>query len=157
MSRTKGILHTGGDGTIIYDKDGWGVANSTVFHGRLDGPTSAKENARRLVACWNAADGIDTDELESEGSAVMGWNRTARKLIEVAKKCDELIAEVAEESAVREKLATLLAETAVALKGQEAALFRHSWHDLADVAGKVVAQRGALLAALEEAKGIAGL
>lgn len=67
----------------------------------------------------------------------------------VKKQRDQLLADIDEESAVREKLATLLAETSIALKGPEAALFRHSWHDLAEVAGVVVAQRDELLAALE--------
>ena len=67
---------------------------------------------------------------------------------DVVKQRDELLADIAEESAVREKLATLLAETAVALKGPEAALFRHSWHDLAEVAAGIVKQRDELLAAL---------
>lgn len=49
-------------------------------------------NARRIVACVNACAGISTETLESEGSAVMGWNRTASKLIRVTKQRDELLA-----------------------------------------------------------------
>lgn len=63
---TQGQLHTGGDGTIIYDKDGWGVASATVFHGRQE-PDTSKENARRLVACWNACEGFETEALERHG------------------------------------------------------------------------------------------
>ena len=80
-----------------------------------------------------------------------------RRLHEVEKHRDELAADVAEESAVREKLAIILAETAVALKGPEAALFRHSWHDLAEVARKVVSQRDELLAELEDKVDIASI
>jgi hypothetical protein len=36
--------------------------------------------------------------------------------------------------AVRDRLAVLLSDTAIALKGEEAALQRHSWHDLPVVA-----------------------
>ena len=97
--------------------------------------------ARRIVACVNACAGIPTAQLEAYQGAVM----------RVMKERDELLADVAEEAAVREKLATLLAETAVALKGPEAALFRHSWHDLAEVAAGVVKQRDELLALLEHA------
>lgn len=60
------------------------------------GPQSSKgnveHNIRRIVACVNACAGISTEALEAEGSAVMGWNRTARKLIDVAKQRDELLA-----------------------------------------------------------------
>ena len=50
----------------------------------------------RARACVNACKGISTDALEAEGSAVMGWNRTARKLIDVAKQRDELLSICAE-------------------------------------------------------------
>lgn len=62
---TQGQLHTGGDGTIVYDKDGWGVLNATVFHGRQAGPETARENARRMAACWNACLGLSTEQLET--------------------------------------------------------------------------------------------
>ena len=78
------------------------------------------------------------------------YEHTEAKLDRLLDQRDELLADVAEEAAVREKLATLLAETAVALKGPEAALFRHSWHDLAEVAAGVVKHRDELLAALEQ-------
>lgn len=61
---TPGRLHVGGDGTIVYSEDGWAVCNATVFHGRHGGPEVAREHARRLAACWNACEGIPTDELE---------------------------------------------------------------------------------------------
>ena len=51
-------------------------------------------NARRIVACVNACAGISTDSLEPDGSAVMGWQRTARKLIDVTKQRDELLADL---------------------------------------------------------------
>lgn len=108
---------------------------------------SLKEaNARRIVAAVNACAGIPTYQLTAEDG---NPTKLGEMIDHLRIKRDELLDDIAEESAVREKLATLLAETAVALKGQEAALFRHSWHDLAEVAGKVVAQRDELLAALE--------
>lgn len=63
MAHTKEPWRTGGDGTIVYDADGWGVANATVFHGRRQ-PETSKENARRIVACVNACAGISTTILE---------------------------------------------------------------------------------------------
>lgn len=56
-----------------------------------DETPESQDNARRLAACWNACDGIGTDVLESEASAVMGWTRTASKLIRVAKERHELL------------------------------------------------------------------
>jgi hypothetical protein len=52
---------------------------------------SPEANARRLVACWNACEGISTDALETEGGAVMGWVRTASKLIAATTQRDELL------------------------------------------------------------------
>lgn len=62
---TKGPLHVGGNGTILYAEDGWAVANATVFHGRHE-PDESQANARRLAACWNACAGIPTDVLEDK-------------------------------------------------------------------------------------------
>ena len=75
-----------------------------------------------------------------------GYDACKRDMIE---ERDAALAEVAEESAVREMLAKLLAKTAVVLKGQEAALFRHSWHDLPEVAEEKITT---LKSALREAK-----
>ena len=41
-----------------------------------------------------------------------------------------------EEAHIRDRMAQLLAETAVVLKGPEKALHRHGWQDLPDVAAK---------------------
>lgn len=75
-----------------------------------------------------------------------GW--PAIRMRQISAVCDELTAlraenerlkaELAESDALRDKLAKLLAETAVALKGEEEALTRHSWHDLPVIALAVV-------------------
>ncbi len=75
-----------GEQTIGNEK-GLMVAVATTGHG-----VSAEANARRIVACVNACAGISTEALESEGSAVMGWNRTASKLIRATKQREELLA-----------------------------------------------------------------
>ena len=49
---------------------------------------------------------------------------------ELQAKCAELDESAKEDEYVRERMATLLSETAVALKGPEAALHRHGWQDL---------------------------
>ena len=49
-------------------------------------------SARRLVACWNACEGISTDELETTGGAAVGWTRTASKLIHATTQRDALLA-----------------------------------------------------------------
>ena len=54
-----------------------------------------------------------------------------------------------EEAHIRDRMAQLLAETAVVLKGPEKALHRHGWQDLPDVAAK---QSAALKLAREALK-----
>lgn len=49
-------------------------------------------NARRLVAAWNACEGIDTETLETTGGAAVGWARTASKLLHATKQRDDLLA-----------------------------------------------------------------
>jgi len=51
-----------------------------------------------------------------------------------------LQSELEESDAVHDKCARLLAETAAALKGPEAALSRHSWHDLPEIAATMRAE-----------------
>ncbi len=53
-----------------------------------------------------------------------------------AERIKELEADADEEAHIRDRMAQLLAETAVALKGPEKALHRHGWQDLPDVAAK---------------------
>lgn len=88
---TKEPWHTGGDGTIIYDNEGWGVANATVFHSRHNGPEEAKGNARRIVACVNACAGIRTEALEERAHMLKAYDDT---LEAIQKERDELLAEV---------------------------------------------------------------
>lgn len=70
---TQGRLHVG-DGNnarrIIYDERGWAVADAKLFHARRQ-ESEDIENARRLVACWNACEGVSTDDLEAMPAAYM--------------------------------------------------------------------------------------
>lgn len=99
----------------------------------------------------NAALRIERDEF---------WNALQHPSYEVENELrrqrDELLADVKESDAVRDRLAKLLSETAIALKGEEEALQRHSWHDLPVVALAAMLeitilkqQREELLSALE--------
>lgn len=74
---------------------------------------NGREHARRLVACWNACEGISTDAIETEGSAVMGWARAASKLLRLRSGHDEL-----QEShqAIKEQRDELLAALRCAIK-----------------------------------------
>lgn len=64
------------------------VVGDEGFYGDID---EDKANARRLVACWNACEGIGTEELESETHAALGWSRTASKLIKASGERAELL------------------------------------------------------------------
>ena len=57
--------------------------------------------------------------------------------------------DLAESEEVRELMAKILHDTAIALKGPSAELSRHSWHDLAEVAAKNALDAGARIAELE--------
>lgn len=65
---TPGRLHIGktvASQYTLYDEHGQRVANSfesVMVSQRSDGECEA--NARRLVACWNACEGLDTETLE---------------------------------------------------------------------------------------------
>lgn len=54
----------------------------------------------------------------------------------------EMIESAEEDRALCDKLADILARTANALKGDPAPLHRHSWHDLPEVAHRLVAAAG---------------
>lgn len=66
-----------------------------------------------------------------------GWRVVCLLLGEEVKALRE---ELAEETYIRERLAGILAETAIALKGPEAALRGHSWHDIGELAGVLKAE-----------------
>jgi hypothetical protein len=88
MSHTQGKLKANGSerslATWLEAESGKRVA--TMKQGETDWG-----DACRLAACWNACEGISTDALETEGSAVMGWVRTSSKLIAATTQRDELL------------------------------------------------------------------
>jgi len=55
---TKTPWHTGGIGNhIVFDSDGYAVANATVFHGKQEDGESAA-NADHIVKCVNSHDAL---------------------------------------------------------------------------------------------------
>lgn len=62
---TPGPWHTGGSGTIIYDAEGWGVANATVFHGRRE-PGQSVINARLIAAAPDLLEALQWAEARLE-------------------------------------------------------------------------------------------
>lgn len=138
---TQGPLHVGGDGTIIYDKAGWGVASATVFHGRQE-PGTAQANARRIVACVNALQHVSTEQLET-GELL----HVSQRMVDAERQRD-LLAEAIGKTAI----AAGIAAPGVPLDGPTLLMLAE------DVAGdhkRLTAQRDALLAALERAQGMA--
>lgn len=87
-AHTPGRLHVGERNVeIVYDADGWAVCNATVFHGRH--PDMQAENARRLAACWNACEGLDTGFIEGAAE-----KRVANQLVnfdQIVRQRDELL------------------------------------------------------------------
>lgn len=67
---TQGRLHTGAEiaGTsldrVIYAESRWSVAESKWHGDSIITKQEAKANALRLVACWNACEGFETETLE---------------------------------------------------------------------------------------------
>ena len=118
----------------------------------------AEQLREKIEALWDIIDDID-----SYGDMAKADDKLFRSLVEKRQKdrwetcittdgyvlnmpiprdtsaLDAYIAEKVKEesdecSALNNRLAKLLAETAVALKGEESALTRHSWHDLPVIA-----------------------
>lgn len=53
---------------------------------------TSEANARRLVACWNAAEGLSTESLESAGNALNGWKLASYAMNDAKAQRDELLA-----------------------------------------------------------------
>lgn len=73
---TQGRLHVGEGNAgqrIIYDQRGWAIADAKLFRGRRREGEDI-QNARRLVACWNACEGIPTEALEVSPNLEDVWN-----------------------------------------------------------------------------------
>lgn len=95
---TKGILHlcTHENETILRDDGGWWVASARSASRPMQEDAA---NARRLLACWNNAEGMTTQEIEQGMPLVKvrdTINAQARALaasIERANKLESLVSE----------------------------------------------------------------
>lgn len=69
MEHTSGKLHVGmpnmDDGIQAHGLHSDDFIVADVYMDMTHGLNLARENARRLVACWNAFDGVSTDAVES--------------------------------------------------------------------------------------------
>ena len=73
-------------GFYLVDSDGNGIGHIYAKFG------AGEHNARRIVACINACEGIPIEWLESNGS-YDGWMTAKRSMkpIELPKKCESLV------------------------------------------------------------------
>ncbi len=72
------------DGTVVFFS-----GNAGGFDIR-DCP-SPEENARRLVACWNASEGLSTEDLETTGNSFNGWRLASYAMNDAKAQRDELL------------------------------------------------------------------
>lgn len=74
-----------------------------------------------------------------------GWAIMA----DAADEIDRLLLELHESDDLRERLTGILTATANALKGQPKPMQAHSWHDLSEVATRIITAHDNLLARIE--------
>lgn len=90
---------------------------------------------RMDLACDNLDDCLDWEQVAyrvaAQGQELERELTAERAALQAAQE------ELREDSAIRERMASLLSATAIALKGQEGELQRHGWHDLPDIALKI--------------------
>lgn len=75
---TPGPWHTGADGRIVYDANGWAISNAITFHHQRGGGQD-RDNARLIAAApemvevlrqWLAYDNSDDADFSSPGPMV---------------------------------------------------------------------------------------
>lgn len=77
-----------------------------------------------------------SDNGYSHGDYADVMTEAANQIEKQSERIKELESDADEEAHIRDRMAQLLAETAVALKGPEKALHRHGWQDLPECAEK---------------------
>lgn len=63
----------------------------SILHNGEQWEPEQRENMRRLVACWNAAEGLSTESLESAGNAFNGWKLASYAMNDAKAQRDELL------------------------------------------------------------------
>ena len=87
-AHTKGRLIVKGRYSVCTEDGETEVANTRWT--TLDS-SNDEDNARRLVACWNAAEGLSTESIESAGNAFNGWKLASYAMNDVKAQRDELL------------------------------------------------------------------
>lgn len=91
MSHTEGKLNA--DGALIKNENGEMVAATTMIASDEGSPSAHEENARRLVACWNACEGLATEALElmpntmNQVFSIANPKQERDELLEALKNC----------------------------------------------------------------------
>ena len=104
-------------------------------------PAETTARLRRLADDWRKE---EKQLCEQFGSEIVPRSFRARKIKDtnVLDAAIEMIGAAAEDRALCDKLADILTRTANVLKGDPKPLHRHGWHDLPEVARKLVAAAG---------------
>ena len=97
--------------------------------------------------------GLVAVRIDTDGYPLVRLSDAEAIIAQQSERIKELESDVDEEAHIRDRMAKLLAETAVALKGPEKALHRHGWQDLPDVAAKQSAALKLAREALENHQG----
>ena len=95
-----------------------------------------------VAVAWSILNGVHTPLVRlSDAEAIINDLQTLviaenQRKQQLEQEVAQMKSDLDEEAHIRDRMAQLLAETAVALKGPEKALHRHGWQDLPDVAAK---------------------
>ena len=101
-------------------------------------PTETVSRLRRLADDWRKE---EKQLCEKFGEEIVPQSMRARMIrnTQALDAAIEMIDSAAEDRALCDKLADILTRTANVLKGEPKPLHRHSWHDLPNVAQRLVA------------------
>lgn len=104
-------------------------------------PTETITILRRLADDWRRE---EAQLCKQFGDVIVPRSMRARRIkdTEAIDAAVEMIEAAEEDRALCDKLADILTRTASVLKGEPKPLHRHGWHDLPDVARKLVAAAG---------------
>ena len=73
------------------DTDGLSLLTLVEHNGVKFAAVYYDDDARRLVACWNAAEGLSTKSLESAGNAFNGWKLVSYAMNDAKAQRDALL------------------------------------------------------------------
>lgn len=79
-----------GSKTTIYTADEYEMFVASCGTGEKQRNRETRENARRLVACWNLLVDVPTEEIEAAANYGASWGRTGLELAAVTAKLEQL-------------------------------------------------------------------